>query len=117
MDMVLAQVETRASTAPTPVTALGSKTKKAKKESIVKRYTEGETDSGDDDADMDVQVEVGSDDEGSVEDIELGGESDSNESEEDDDDDSEDDDDPMSKFIDDEAEEEFSDEEDEEESE
>lgn len=113
--MILAQVETRASTAPAPVAALGSKAKKTKKESIVKRYTEGDTDSGEDNANMDVQVEVGSDDEGSIEDIELGGESDSDESDGDDASDSEDD--PMSKFIDDEAEEEYSDEEDEDESE
>lgn len=114
LDTVLSQVEFRASTAPAPVGPSLAKSAKNKQENVFKRYVEGETESEDEgDGDMDVEVEEGSDDEGSVEDIELGGDSESDEEEEDDSEDSE----GAHDFIDDEAEEEYSDEEDEEESE
>ncbi|KAF9473183.1 NUC189-domain-containing protein [Pholiota conissans] len=113
LDMVLSQVELRASTAPARVAVFGRKAGKTKQESVVTRYVEGDTDSADDDAKIDVQVEVDTDDEGSIEDIELGGESD----ESDEVDFSEGGNEGGSKFIDDEAEEEYSEEEDEDESE
>lgn len=108
LDMVLSQVEMRSSAAPAPVAAR-KRSQGANKEKAVKRYVEGESDEADDQ--MDVEVESG-DDAGSIEDVELGGES---EDEEDDDEDegqadSESDEEggPTSNgFIDDEAEEDF----------
>ncbi|KAF8973861.1 WD40-repeat-containing domain protein [Flammula alnicola] len=117
LDMVLSQVEIRASTTPASLAPLRDKTGQAKKGSLMRRYVEGETDSGEDDAKMDVEVEASSDDEGSIEDIELGGDSENEASEEDGFSDSDDGDGAISKFIDDEAEEDYSDEEDEDESE
>lgn len=114
--MVLNQVELRASTTPSSLPP--SKAGKRKPQNDVKQYVEGETDSEEEaDTKMDAQIEDADDDEGSIEDIELGADTE-NEDEEDDDDDDEslsgrDDD----KLIDDEAEEYTGDEEDEEESE
>ena len=79
--MVLSQVELRASAAPTSLTSSVGRAEKTKKDSdVFKRYIEGDTDS-DDGA---VEVEVDNDDEGSIEDIELGGASDDEEEEEED---------------------------------
>lgn len=110
--MVLSQVELRASTAPASLAPL--KTDKKRPEATVKRYVESDTDSSDEpDERMDVEVEVGSDDEGSIEDIELGGDSD----DDDDEDEESSDGDTGGGFIDGEAEEEeFTGDEDEEES-
>ncbi|ESK88957.1 hypothetical protein Moror_13179 [Moniliophthora roreri MCA 2997] len=115
LDMVLSQIEMRAS-APSAY----AQRKQANAQRTAKaRYVEGESE--DEDAQMEVEVEVGSDDEeGSIEDVELGGisedesEEDDDEAEEDEEDDDEEDDDEeptMNGFIDDEAEEEFTDEE------
>lgn len=109
LDMVLSQVEMRSSAAPAPVAAR-KRSQGANKEKAVKRYVEGESDEEADDQ-MDVEVESG-DDAGSIEDVELGGES---EEEEDDDEDegeehSESDEEggpALNGFIDDEAEEDF----------
>lgn len=100
LDMVLSQVELRASTAPASLAP--SKADKRKPDALVKRYVEGETDSSDDQDDdkMDVEIEEGSDEEGSIEDVELGGDS------EDEDDEDESSDSDGGGFIDDEAEEE-----------
>ncbi|KAF7367334.1 U3 small nucleolar RNA-associated protein 5 [Mycena sanguinolenta] len=106
LDMVLSQIEMRSSAAP--ATLAPRKTTQAQGKGVT-RYVEGE--SADEDEQMDVEVEVDSgDDDASVEDVELGGDSSEDEgSEEDDDEDDEDDE--MNGFIDDEAEEEYSEEE------
>ncbi|KAK7029645.1 Small subunit (SSU) processome component [Paramarasmius palmivorus] len=115
LDMVLSQIEMRAS-APSAYAqrrqANAQKTAKA-------RYVEGESE--DEDGQMDVEVEVDSgDEEGSIEDVELGGSSEDETGEEDEEDEEEESDDAeeptMNGFIDDEAEEEFTDDEDDEES-
>ncbi|PPQ67371.1 hypothetical protein CVT25_005950 [Psilocybe cyanescens] len=112
LDMVLSQVELRASTTPASLAPL--KAEKKRPEAAIKRYVEGDTDSSDEqDEKMDVEVEVASDDEGSIEDIELGGDSDD---EDEDDDEGSRDSDGGRGFIDDEAEEEFTGDEDEDES-
>ncbi|KAI0771003.1 NUC189-domain-containing protein [Trametes elegans] len=126
LDMVIAQIDMRASGPPAPLPLPKSKRSRNKqaKAREARRYVEGESE--EEDEQMEVEVES-ADEEGSVEDVELGGEesegegesiedTDENEDEEDDEDD--DGDDPtLGGFIDDEAEEEYSDEEDEEESE
>ncbi|TFK30702.1 NUC189-domain-containing protein [Coprinopsis marcescibilis] len=109
LDMVLSQVEMRSSAAPAPLTVKEKKGKgKAVPTSVAKHYVEGESDSSDAEDDGDVDVESG-DDEGSIEDVELGGESDEEGSEDDADDmDSEEDSEDggsLNGFIDDEAEE------------
>lgn len=112
LDMVLSQIEMRSSTVPAP---LAVKKSKPAKEKSVKKYVEGESDA-EEEVKMDVDIEVGSDEEGSVEDVELGGNSSEENSEEDEEDEDEDEDDedeedddsdgPMANgFIDDEAEE------------
>jgi U3 small nucleolar RNA-associated protein 5 len=103
--MVLSQVELRASATPASLTSLVGRTEQTKKDrGVLKRYIEGDTDS-----DEGVGGEVGSDDEGSIEDIELGGDS-----ENDDDDEGEDlsdsDGGNFTDFIDDEAVDDFSEE-------
>ncbi|EAU92979.1 hypothetical protein CC1G_03766 [Coprinopsis cinerea okayama7 len=119
LDMVLSQVELRSSAAPAPLTIKKDKSKgKAVQSSVAKHYVEGESESSEADDDGDVEIESG-DEEGSVEDVELGGDSDDEDGsdEEDDEDDdldeSDEEDGSMNGFIDDEAEEEWSDEEDE----
>ena len=95
LDTVLSQVESRAIVATTSLTV--DKVTKENKSRSVERYVEGESDS--EGKNMDAAIEVGRlEDEGSVEDIELGRESGSEEEE---------DEDPEStnQFIDDEAEE------------
>ncbi|KAJ7022034.1 WD40-repeat-containing domain protein [Mycena alexandri] len=103
LDMVLSQIEMRSSAAP--ATLAPRKQASAGQGKRVTRYVEGE--SADEDEQMDVEVEVDSgDDDGSVEDVELGGDSSEEEGSEDDEDEEEDDeDDEMNGFIDDEAEE------------
>lgn len=95
LDMVLSQIEMRSSLAPAPLstksiakagnsaTGKGKSGKSANEVNGVKiaRYVEGESSSSDDD-DMNVEVEKGSGDEGSVEDVELGGVSDSSDGDE-----------------------------------
>ncbi|TFK76707.1 NUC189-domain-containing protein [Pluteus cervinus] len=120
LDMVLSQIEMRSSVAPAPLVPKkgGDKANKSRKQ--VQRYVEGESDEGSEDEEdkMEVEVEAGSGDDGSIEDVELGGSGD--ESDEDDDDDEEDDDEEdedddeeptMNGFIDDEADEASTDEE------
>ncbi|THH17227.1 hypothetical protein EW146_g3548 [Bondarzewia mesenterica] len=124
LDMVLQQIELRSSVAPAPL-APPSQTKGDKPNGsahglngrVPRRYIEGESEDEEAEADrMDVEVEEESE-VGSVEDVELGGESDSEEddSEEDDEEDDEDEDDDdeaprLNGFIDDEAEDESEDE-------
>jgi U3 small nucleolar RNA-associated protein 5 len=126
LDMVLSQIEMRASAAPATLTGVESKVKAdGERKREVGRYVEGESDDDEDEEDkdkdgMEVEVESG-DDAGSVEDVELGG-SDEDDDEEEDDDDLEEDEEgdsdgaEMNGFIDDEAEE-FDEESDEDESE
>lgn len=131
LDMVMSQIDMRASGPPAPLPL--PKGKKAKRRQA-KRYVEGESDAEEparaqeDQMDIEVGVESG-DDGGSVEDVELGADedeegSDEEEDEEDDEDDDEEDDEDedgfesskLNGFIDDEAEE-YSEEEDDDESE
>ncbi|KAH6917109.1 hypothetical protein BKA70DRAFT_1251376 [Coprinopsis sp. MPI-PUGE-AT-0042] len=125
LDMVLSQVEMRSSVAPAQLSAKkeapnGKGKAKAVNAPVgTKHYVEGES-ADEEDEDGDVEIESG-DEEGSVEDVELGG---SDEEEDDEDDDDDDDDEEgssdeeglMNGFIDDEAEE-WSDEDEDEESE
>jgi len=123
LDMVLSQIEMRSSVAPAPLAPRKGKqpASSAAQGKPVSRYVEGESESDDEDERMDVEIEVGSGDEaGSIEDVELGGESDeeedsaeeSGDDSEDDDEEDEDEEGPtMNGFIDDEAQEDYSDEE------
>ncbi|KDQ12820.1 hypothetical protein BOTBODRAFT_161425 [Botryobasidium botryosum FD-172 SS1] len=110
LDLVLSQIDLR--TAPAaPATQKTGKGKK-RKTGLVTRYVEGESSDDEDEAtEMEVEVEDQSgDEEGSVEDVELGGDSDEGDSvEEDEDEDEEDSDEDgsMNGFIDDEAEESY----------
>ena len=113
LEMVLSQIELRSSTTPAPLglnRAKPSQSVQSKNKGPL-RYVEGE--SGDEADEMDVEE----DDEGSVEDIELGGDSaDEDDDEEFDDEEADDDSDEdptMNGFIDDEAEEDSGEEEDE----
>jgi len=130
LNMALSQIEMRSSVGPSPIAPHKGQKQSQKK---VNKYVEGESE--DDDAEqMEVEVEKDSgDDAGSIEDVELGGDSPDEESEdaeksdeeasedeededEEDDDDDEDDEGPtMNGFIDDEAEE-YSEDEDEDDS-
>jgi U3 small nucleolar RNA-associated protein 5 len=115
LDLVLSQIEMRSSMAPTPLVLQKGKIGKNQTKSV-KRYVEGESE---DEEKMGEDVEMESEDEGSVEDVELGGDSDEGEAEDSFGEDEEDDsgDDPtLGGFIDDEAEE-FDEDEDEDESE
>jgi len=119
LEMVLSQIEMRSSAAPAPIASQSGKPSSTVKTVEKTHYVEGESE--EEDAQMDVEVEVDSGEEdGDVEDVELGGssEEESEEGEEDEDDEEEDDDeDPtMNGFIDDEAEEEFTDDEEEDDS-
>lgn len=104
--MVLSQIELRSSAAPAPLAPRKGKEPSKKESTEVKRYVEGESaGESDDDDQMEVEVESG-DEEGSVEDVELGGNSDDEDEESDDEDDDDDAEGPtMNGFIDDEAEE------------
>ncbi|KIJ45722.1 hypothetical protein M422DRAFT_251023 [Sphaerobolus stellatus SS14] len=118
LDMVLTQIELRASGGPTPLAAEGKRAKKAKREPT--KYVEGETSESEDE----MEIEIG-DDAGSVEDVELGGESgsdeddegseedDEEEEEEEEEEDSDEDGPHLNGFVDDEAEEDWGDESDE----
>ena len=123
LDMVLSQIEMRSSAAPAPLSLQkGSQPSKSHSKREVRKYVEGESEEDEDEDEM--QVEVDSN-EGSVEDVELGGESEdesepeSGDEGEDDSEDGEDSDDSNNSkgFIDDEAEEYSSEDEDEDESE
>lgn len=111
LDMVLSQIEMRSSVAPAPIAPSGTKSS-ANKSKEIKRYVEGESEDEDEQMDVEVEVDDGDDDAGSIEDVELGGDSSQEESEEagesGDDDEEEDDDSEgptMNGFIDDEADE------------
>ncbi|KAL1952306.1 hypothetical protein VTO73DRAFT_1455 [Trametes versicolor] len=127
LDMVISQIEMRSSGPPAPLPMPKNRRgqNKQAKAREARRYVEGESDDEDEEK-MEVAVES-ADEEGSVEDVELGGDSSESEGEgdsvegsdsDDEDEDSDDDgDDPtMGGFIDDEAEE-YSEDEDEDESE
>ncbi|RDB29056.1 U3 small nucleolar RNA-associated protein 5 [Hypsizygus marmoreus] len=107
LDMVLSQIELRSSIAPAPMAPRKGK-EPSQQKSEVKRYVEGESggESDEDDEQMDVVIESG-DEDGSVEDVELGGDSDEEgESEGDEEEEDDDSEGPtMNGFIDDEAEE------------
>ncbi|TFK93002.1 NUC189-domain-containing protein [Polyporus arcularius HHB13444] len=126
LDMVISQIEMRSSGPPAPLPMPKNKRSRRKANQVreTRRYVEGESE--DDEEQMEVEVES-ADEEGSVEDVELGGEEsegegdsieDTDEEDEDEEEDDEDEgDDPtLGGFIDDEAEE-YSDDEDEDESE
>jgi len=104
LDMILSQVELRASETPAPLTSSVGKIQKGKGGGALRRYTEGDTDS-DSEVKMDVEVEVDSEDEGSIEDVELGGDSENDDEE---DQDLSDRDDGSLSFVDDETAEDFS---------
>ncbi|EIN13392.1 WD40 repeat-like protein [Punctularia strigosozonata HHB-11173 SS5] len=125
LDMVLSQIEMRASVAPAPLAMpkgakANARAKGPQKE--VRKYVEGESEDEEENEDeMEVEVESG-DDEGSVEDIELGEEDETDEEDEDEDDEDEDDESDdgeprINGFIDDEAEEYSGDEDEDDESE
>lgn len=107
--MVLSQIEMRSSLVPSPLASKNSKGLGVAKEISVIRYVEGESDSSEDDnVQIDVEVEMGND-EGSVEDVELGGHSEDDDERDDEvgeeEYDEEDDESVLDDFIDDEAEE------------
>ncbi|KAI0651447.1 NUC189-domain-containing protein [Trametes meyenii] len=123
LDMVISQIELRSSGPPAPLPMPKNKRTRNKqaKAREARQYVEGESE--DDEEQMEVEVES-ADEEGSVEDVELGGESESEgegdsieetDDEEDEDEDDDGDDPTLGGFIDDEAEE-YSEDEDEEES-
>jgi hypothetical protein len=112
LDMVLSQIEMRSSTAPTPLAPHKNGVSHGQRQPT--RYVEGESE----EEGMDVGVESG-EEEGSIEDIELGGQSEAEEtdgegSEAEDEGDSDGEGPTLNGFIDDEAEEFEDDEEDDE---
>ncbi|KIJ07020.1 hypothetical protein PAXINDRAFT_164639 [Paxillus involutus ATCC 200175] len=121
LDMVLSQIEMRSSSAPAPLTSKKDNTTRPNSVRQPARYTEGESEDEEDQMNAEPPAESG-DEQGSVEDIELGGESGGDDEDEDDededieeDDDEDDDSDPaLNGFIDDKAEEFDDDEEDDE---
>ncbi|KAF5392540.1 hypothetical protein D9757_002154 [Collybiopsis confluens] len=121
LDMVLSQIEMRSSVAPAPITSHPGKPASKVKPVEKTHYVEGESEDEDEQMDVEVEVDSGNDD-GEVEDIELGGSSqeesekeDAADGDDDDEEDQEEDDDDadptMNGFIDDEADEEFTEEE------
>lgn len=104
--MVLSQIEMRSSIAPAPLAPRKGKAPSNKPGKEVVRYVEGESE-GDSDEDEQIEVEVeSSDEEGSVEDVELGGDSDEDDEMSEDDEEDDDSEGPtMNGFIDDEADE------------
>ncbi|GLB36536.1 putative dip2/Utp12 family protein [Lyophyllum shimeji] len=117
LDMVISQIELRASAAPAPLAPRKGNEPSKAPGAEVKRYVEGESEDeeSDEDEQMEVEVESG-EEEGSVEDVELGGDSDEDDEESEEDEEEEEDDSEgptMNGFIDDEAEE-YSEEEEEE---
>lgn len=117
LDMVLSQIEMRSSVAPAALAPQkDNKGRSTKTKRETRKYVEGESE--DEENQMDVEVEMDSDEDGgSVEDVELGADSqDDSEEDDDDEDDYDDDEGPtLNGFIDDEADE-FSEDEDDEES-
>lgn len=119
LDMVLSQIEMRSSAAPAIlVPQKNNEPRSTQKKREPRKYVEGESE---DEDQMDVEVEMASgDDEGSVEDIELGAdsqeESDSDDADDTEDDESDDEGPTLNGFIDDEADE-FEEDEDDEDSE
>jgi len=99
LDMVLSQVEMRALKRPAPLATSGVEGRSRG----ASHYVEGDSDAEDDEA-MDVEI-TREDDEGSVEDIELGGDSESDDSEDSEEAEESDEDSDVNGFIDDEAEE------------
>ncbi|KIJ70242.1 hypothetical protein HYDPIDRAFT_79324 [Hydnomerulius pinastri MD-312] len=118
LDMVLSQIEMRSSTAPAPLASKKDNTSRPNGLRQPTRYVEGESEDDEDQMNVEPSIESG-DEEGSVEDIELGGESEDDDEGGDDDDEDEDEEDSdgsgpaLNGFIDDEAEE-FDDDEDDE---
>lgn len=129
LDLVLSQVELRSSNAPAPLPSKRKNTKKRGKLKIEPtKYIEGESSSEQDEKDTldGVSGEEGGeieedDEEGSIEDVELGGSEEDLEEEEEDEDDedeeSDDEDNLVNGFIDDEASEDYEEDESEDESE
>lgn len=77
--MVLSQIEMRSSLTPAPLASKNDKDSSLVKDKPVRRYVEGESDSSEDEnIGMDVEIETG-DEGGSVEDVELGGDTDEDE--------------------------------------
>jgi U3 small nucleolar RNA-associated protein 5 len=129
LEVVLSQIEARSSAAPAPLTIQKGKEAANKPKRAANRYIEGESEDEDDPMDVVIEMEDG-DEAGSIEDVELGGDSEdgateSSEEEEEDEeededegDDEDDDSEPegprLNGFIDDEAEETEGDEEDDE---
>ncbi|KAI0719129.1 NUC189-domain-containing protein [Cerioporus squamosus] len=124
LDMVISQIEMRSSGPPAPLPMPKSKRSRRKANQVreTRRYVEGESE--DDEEQMEVEVES-ADEEGSIEDVELGGEEsegegdsieETDDEDEDEDEDDEGDDPTLDGFIDDEAEE-YSEDDDEDESE
>jgi U3 small nucleolar RNA-associated protein 5 len=116
LDMVLSQIEMRSSAAPAPLALQkGNLPSSGQGKRVAKKYVEGESEDEQDEQ-MDVEVEMESgDDAGSIEDVELGGDSqdDSDEEDEEDEEESDDEGPTLNGFIDDEADEFDSDEDDE----
>ena len=81
LDMVLSQIEMRSSVAPAPLAPRGAGKRTLDESENATRYVEGESE--EEEEKMEIEVEKNSGDEaGSVEDVELGGESSGEESEE-----------------------------------
>lgn len=111
LDMVLTQIEMRSSAAPAPFgLQKGTVPRNTQSKREAMKYVEGESEDEEDDP-MNVEVERESDDDaGSIEDVELGGDS-HNEEEEDEEDEEDEEEDTdgegptLNRFIDDEADE------------
>lgn len=107
LDMVLSQIELRSSTAPASSSSLirgRSSGSNANQKRQPTRYVEGESES---DEPIEADIEVDSGDEGSVEDVQLGGDSDEEDEEEESAEESDSEGSDANGFIDDEAEEEY----------
>jgi len=114
LDMVLSQIEMRSSVAPAPLALQkGNLPTGAQGKRVATKYVEGESEDEQDEQ-MDVEVEMESDDDaGSIEDVELGGDSQDDSDEEEDEEESDDEGPTLNGFIDDEADEGDEDEDDE----
>lgn len=111
LDMALSQMETRSSNTPAALTAT-LKAKRPTVSHVVKRYVEGESEEEDEEADVEVEMD---DNDGSLEDVELGGFDDMDEDEDEDEEENDSDEGGpgLNGFIDDEAEDDDSEDEDE----
>jgi U3 small nucleolar RNA-associated protein 5 len=114
LDMVLSQIEMRSSVAPAPLALQkGNLPTGAQGKRVATKYVEGESEDEQDEQ-MDVEVEMESDDDAeSIEDVELGGDSQDDSDEEEDEEESDDEGPTLNGFIDDEADEGDEDEDDE----